>query len=251
MGTISDKSTYLNTTKTKIREGLNDLGAELTENDTFRSYAEALENVWNEYPKVSATDVEEASLDGTKKGRMNIDLKGQTEQEQLEGYQLLDLPDYNTTQNGVTVKIENGVMSFSGTLNSPTTIDIPITDIVLNSNDKYSVKMNNKNTVPNGFGRYLLDENKSLIRWSYGQAGLRDEIDFSPTADTIAKYFRIAMHIADTTYNLSSAIMFETGSTSHDFEPYCRTEYQPQILLMKYQFIMLRVVMNLRYKIRI
>lgn len=63
-------------------DGLEDLGVDLTDVDkNINNIASMLENVWNEYPKVTATDVEEATLNGTKKGRMEIDLKGQTQQD--------------------------------------------------------------------------------------------------------------------------------------------------------------------------
>ena len=61
---------------------IEDLGIDLTDVDkNINNISSMLENVWNEYPKVTATDVEEASINGTKKGRMEIDLKGQTYQD--------------------------------------------------------------------------------------------------------------------------------------------------------------------------
>ena len=76
---ISDKLTYLNGTKTKIREGLNSLGADLDTQDTFRSYADAIEGIYEDYPKITG-EGESLSLDNTKQASMKIVYKGNTSQ---------------------------------------------------------------------------------------------------------------------------------------------------------------------------
>lgn len=48
MATI-DKLNYLNETKSQIKSALNDLGAEITENDTFRSYVTKINELYAEY----------------------------------------------------------------------------------------------------------------------------------------------------------------------------------------------------------
>ena len=65
MGTTAEKLTYLNTTKEKIRDSINLTGANLTSEDTFRSYATKLnkglidiinngiDNLYSNFPKVS------------------------------------------------------------------------------------------------------------------------------------------------------------------------------------------------------
>ena len=49
MATI-DKLNYLNETKEQIKDALNDLGAEITDSDTFRSYVEKINDLAEEYP---------------------------------------------------------------------------------------------------------------------------------------------------------------------------------------------------------
>lgn len=49
MATI-DKLNYLNETKGLIKDKLNDLGAEITDNDTFRSYVTKINELYGEYP---------------------------------------------------------------------------------------------------------------------------------------------------------------------------------------------------------
>ena len=49
MATI-DKLNYLNETKSQIKNALNDLGAEITSDDTFRSYVTKINELSEEYP---------------------------------------------------------------------------------------------------------------------------------------------------------------------------------------------------------
>lgn len=49
MATI-DKLNYLNETKSQIQYALNDLGAEITNDTTFRSYVTKINDLYNEYP---------------------------------------------------------------------------------------------------------------------------------------------------------------------------------------------------------
>lgn len=49
MATI-DKLNYLNDTKEQIKDALNDLGAEITDEDTFRSYVTKINELYEEYP---------------------------------------------------------------------------------------------------------------------------------------------------------------------------------------------------------
>ena len=49
MATI-DKLNYLNETKQLIKTALNDLGCEISEDDTFRSYVSKINTLYNEYP---------------------------------------------------------------------------------------------------------------------------------------------------------------------------------------------------------
>lgn len=49
MATI-DKLNYLNETKSQIKSALNDLGAGITNSDTFRSYVTKINELYEEYP---------------------------------------------------------------------------------------------------------------------------------------------------------------------------------------------------------
>ena len=52
MATTEEKLQYLNSTKGLIKVALNNLGAELTEEDTFRSYATKINDLYNEYQNI-------------------------------------------------------------------------------------------------------------------------------------------------------------------------------------------------------
>lgn len=78
---IASRITKIEEHITNAYDGLEDLGIDLTNVDkNIDNIASMLEEVWEEQPKVTATDIEETTLENTKKGRMNIDLKGNTKQ---------------------------------------------------------------------------------------------------------------------------------------------------------------------------
>ena len=54
MATI-DKLNYVNETKGLIKNALNDLGAEITDEDTFRSYVGKINDLYEEYSSLQNT----------------------------------------------------------------------------------------------------------------------------------------------------------------------------------------------------
>lgn len=54
MGTLSHKLAYLEQTKIKIREALQKRGSKVTEEDTFRSYADYITNLQSGAPSSRA-----------------------------------------------------------------------------------------------------------------------------------------------------------------------------------------------------
>lgn len=58
MATI-DKLNYLNETKSQIKSALNDLGCEITDEDTFRSYVTKINEIAEEYPTEQQVQSEE------------------------------------------------------------------------------------------------------------------------------------------------------------------------------------------------
>ena len=113
MGTTSDKLTYLATTKTKIKDAIN-LGNTNITNETFRQYENKIKQamintmndkwgVWNNFDKVIGTN-ETLSLNNTEYAPMQVNLKGNTQQNSTTGRNLLSYPYANTTkeESGIT-----------------------------------------------------------------------------------------------------------------------------------------------------
>ena len=80
MGTISQKLEYLNGTKSSLKTAINNLGGDITNETTFRNYANVLNDVYSNLPKVSDTGTN-VSLSPTLKGRLGIVPKGNTYQD--------------------------------------------------------------------------------------------------------------------------------------------------------------------------
>ena len=82
MGTTSQKLTYLNETKQQIKEKINNLGGSITSETTFRSYANQLQDVYDNYPKTSYGEGTSVTLENCNKGKLDFDkLEGQTSQD--------------------------------------------------------------------------------------------------------------------------------------------------------------------------
>jgi hypothetical protein len=145
MSTTAEKLTYLNTTKTLIKDNLNLGGANIS-NEPFRVYSSKLidiykdflangtDTLWNNWNKLNGTG-ESLTLNNTIKGKMKIDLKGNTSQEgtptpdspqdihtvsgdneiNICGKNLFDIGTLETvTNNGVTFTpvYENGLLQY-------------------------------------------------------------------------------------------------------------------------------------------
>lgn len=100
MGTLGQKLDYLTDTKSILKQKINNLGGSLTDQSTFRSYGDYLDELYNEMPKVTGEGTE-ITLTPTRKGRMQLDLKGNTSQATRilpEGYTQLDYIESTGTQ---------------------------------------------------------------------------------------------------------------------------------------------------------
>ena len=203
---------------------IEDLGIDLTDVDkNINNIATMLENVWNEYPKVTATDVEEASLNGTKKGRINIDLKGNTEQEQLTGKNLLDLSKC-TVKNG-TLNSDNSITS--------NIIDGYYTQINTTSLNDYLLTHKGQ-SITFSIDKVLNNRLISIVIYGQRENSTYQDVSVSNSKTvtlTIANDFisidnlelrvnRSNTKFTDTTTTVSQ-IMLEEGTTATDYEPYC------------------------------
>lgn len=80
MSTTLNKLEYLDETKSQIKTALNQFGSGITTEDTFRSYVGKINNIYNNWPKVTGTG-ENVTLNNTKKGKMILLPGGNTFQD--------------------------------------------------------------------------------------------------------------------------------------------------------------------------
>lgn len=96
MGTTTNKLSYLTETKEKIAEKIIDLGGNITNQTTFRQYANELKTLYDNADKVSA-EGSNIILENCAKGKMIIQPKGNTELLLPDEYQQGE--DYQTKKN--------------------------------------------------------------------------------------------------------------------------------------------------------
>jgi hypothetical protein len=198
---------------------IEDLGIDLTNVDkNIDNIATMLENVWNEYPKVTASDVEEATLNGTKKGRMEIDLKGNTYQEQLTGKNLANYFE-SYIQPGDeprgSIQITNNGFSYNITQNLGTGMGV-LLPIDLKSGETYFLKF----ITTTGVKVANIHLQQSTDSSSY--QNITNNSSFTCNDDF--KYLRLYISNeknSGTNIGTISNIMINNGSTAEDFEPYC------------------------------
>ena len=95
---IADKLIYLNGTKEKLKDSINNIGGSITDETTFRAYATELDNIYTNLPKTTG-EGSNLSL-STLKGRINVDdILGDTQQYSTTGKNVLDLSALTTKTN--------------------------------------------------------------------------------------------------------------------------------------------------------
>ena len=106
--TIADKLSYLQDTKTAIKEALLNKGVEVTDSDTFRSYADKIESI-SESAVAACLPKNIRGLDYLLDGEYNL-ITG-SDHTNLNVYNLIK-PSYNDTITGQR-DVTNGVVSFT------------------------------------------------------------------------------------------------------------------------------------------
>ena len=142
---------------------IEDLGIDLTNVDkNINNISSMLEDVWDEYPKVTATDVEEATINGTKKGRMEIDLKGQTSQSVLPTeYQQVEYIENTGSSYIDTGKILTQNNSFEFKMKSPEVLG---SETSMNCGSRSGASFNNISSNFQG-NNLTVDFNNSNYTW--------------------------------------------------------------------------------------
>ena len=163
MGTIVDKLNYLNDTKVLIRNKLNKFGAELNNENTFRSYATFLEDLYNDYPTVSDVgsnvtlnntkkaplkkldlNPTELTQDGTSSPDNPVDVNVITGSNNINITNTRNLFDFNNItirKLGTygTVTVENNEIKFTATGQQVYGIQIDLSELNLKNNTTYTI----------------------------------------------------------------------------------------------------------------
>ncbi len=221
---ISDKLTYLNETKTKLKTAINNLGGTITSNDTFRSYVNVLDNIYKYLPKVSGEDTI-INLDNTIGAKMEFQLKGNTSQ---DGTPTPDSPqEIHTVSGDNTVEVGNGKNIFnmkeyasenSGyfTYSSDTGLTAIAKDNRATANVSYPIEV-----TPSTTYYVKTDTDKRLLISQYNSNNgwlVNNEVFNGGSFTTNANVSYIRVKVADTLTTFPTVVGNVYISTSNDYQ---------------------------------
>lgn len=222
MGTTSEKLTYLNTTKGKIKDSINLTGANIT-TEPFRQYSTKLEDayvdiinngtdtLYNNFPKVSGEGTS-LTLNNTYQAPMRNNLKGNTYQTQYSGKNLLPPTIATETKNGITLTNNgDGSYTLTGTYSSSTLFNI---DLPTTLNGTYSFSGNNPTAAKNIQFRIL---KSSGSPWSTYLNKVNSISEDNTIENGTKQEIRI---IGSFTSGFTLKPQLESGSTATSYEPY-------------------------------
>lgn len=226
MGTIAQKLTYLNNTKQLLKQKINNLGGDITNQTTFREYADELQDIYDNIPKTTGTGTE-VSLN-TIKGKMSIGLKGNTQQDTTNGYQLLDRSKGidSVVYRGITITYnEDGSITMNGTTSEAGNVDgllmgnwgLSTKLINLDTSSQYVLKIDG---TTNSKIMLILVNGNNVISYCSGNT----PAVFTPAYDGVTLFMiRYSNASANETINFTVYPMLSKGNnTTYAWEPYTR-----------------------------
>lgn len=242
----ANKLTYLNTTKQKIKDGINALGGELTNQSTFRSYANVLNDLYEVFPKVESEETTSSiTLSPTQKAKMSLTLKGNIEQ---DGEPTPTTPvDIHIVSGDNEIKVE-GKNLLNTTLMSEFTptrttwysldgvADFYNVSNIARSNLYYDLKANTTYTFSVNEYKNINTSLTSPIQLVRGDnagsvCALRSSSSFEPVSFTPTEDLRVYPRISVSTANVETQciVQLEVGSTATDYVEH--KEYTKEINL--------------------
>ena len=241
MGTTSEKLTYLNTTKGKIKDSINLTNANILSTDTFRSYATKLKNglvdiinngtdtLYDNFPKVTAEGTEIA-LNNTYEAPMKLDYYGDTQQDSYSGKNLLKNAESTINLEGVEIQILNNGTKFifNGTAATRKTTVIDATTIIPTSllGNTYSISMtpsNNTNSYIFWVGYVDTNNTNHNTLPSMGTGDLTGNIKIENKTfpNDAAKYRTVVGVASGQVYNnFVLEVQIEKNASATSYEPY-------------------------------
>lgn len=237
MGTISDKLTYLNTTKGKIKDSINLTGANIGNSDTFRSYSAKLRDglvdvindggkaLYNNFPKATGTG-SSVTLNNTYQAPMKIALSGNTYQgenptpsspqdiEVVTGYNEVEvvgknLIDDSLMRNGYNISSNGGLTTDSSYINKRFASEqyIKVYNGMVLSSNYYMINC----------GKY--DKNKNFIE--------RPQFTHTQTINiTHDGYIRLTFQVNNISSLEGKLILCEGSTIPTNYEPYQSQTYE-------------------------
>lgn len=223
----ANKLTYLNNTKQLLKQKINNLGGDITDNTTFRQYSDELQDVYDNLPKATGEGTE-VSLN-TVKGRMLINEKGNTIQDGTPTPNNEVPIKVVTGENTVIVgginkyssEIEQGGF-FSTGLNADSNNRIRSKDYIeVKPNTTYTISANTitSNTLQVSISEYTQNDYTTprinSTAWT--------TLPYTFTTQSNTKYIRNLFKFSNENNLVPSdvnLVQLQTGSTATPYEPY-------------------------------
>lgn len=208
---------------------IEDLGIDLTNiNKNLENLSTVLEEVYENYPKISGTGTD-ITLNNTAKGKMKIDLKGNTSQVQLEGKNLAyrgwaeDFVSRINNSNLASLIINGGrnCLLYSPQAGYGDYENKYIFKTDFEENTQYTFQFDIKKQTSNTptFAIEYTDGTSTLIP-NVTAINTWQHITLTSTAGKTIKYARANYTDGGTFIDLNT-FMVEEGSTATSYEPYC------------------------------
>ena len=226
MGTIADKLSYLNDTKTQLKEILNKLGANILDNATFRSYLTHLDNLYNGL--FNLTDMSKNGIVGR---TSQEDTPTPTTPQEIEnlsgditysvsGNNLLDLSSITTgTDSGISWSNNNGTITLNGTATAENIITShSSTTGILLKKGTYTLSTNNsERSSYSNYVRLCTLDGTTISETSITY--LNGKKTFTFDEDTMVR-FQIRTPKSTTYNNFVIRPQLEKGSSVSQYQPY-------------------------------
>ena len=221
MGTIADKLNYLNNTKAQIKNEINKIGGNITNETTFRDYVSNMKSIYDKLPKVegSGSDI---TLNDTEEALLSLTPEGYASQEKTTGKNLIPT-QINEWEQGTFV-VNDGS-------NYPSTTRLRTKKHYLISTGEYSFSIQDNNY--SWVNVMYYDANKNFL-YSQGSissvAGLQDFVINITNSNVV--YFRATVKKNDDSTIVSNAIetikpIIELGAQKTNWEPYTSGQPSP------------------------
>lgn len=242
MGTIAEKLTYLNDTRLEIKDGLNKFGADLTENDTFRSYSNVINDIYDKLPKVSANGSNFA-LENAQNGKLDsFGMEGNTHQDSYTGknkYAITSAKGY-TYSNSLPAVVSNNMVIDSYDLSNITFhtagtryLLVLLPTFELEPNTDYIINYTRSNNLTTGTAakRFIYEvdssNNFSLIQQYFEDKGFQAYQFTTRTTGKIAIAFGFSNNSSRSSSTVNNLMIRLATESDGTFEPYVGGQPSP------------------------